>query len=104
MTRTKGKLMEWTHLAGTFDGEKLKLYENGSETDSVSTNFTFDNSSLGDAIFGTHPTAERHYKGLIDDVRIYNRALSPNEVFQLYQWGTKGRDMRKLTVNARGDQ
>ena len=41
------------------------------------------------------------WNGMLDDIRIYDRALEPWEISQLYQWGTRGRDMRKLTVNAR---
>jgi hypothetical protein len=44
------------------------------------------------------------FEGKLDDPRLYSRPLKSHEVFQLYQWGTRGRDMRKLTVNARGDQ
>jgi hypothetical protein len=46
-------------------------------------------------------SANTPISGAIDEFRIYNRVLEPHEVFQLYQWGTRGRDMRKLTVNKR---
>jgi hypothetical protein len=94
----------WYHLVGTYDGSEIKLYINSNLEASTS----YSTSNLADYTtsleIGRSEGAGRYWDGLIDDVRIYNRALEPYEVFQLYQWGTKGRDMRKLTTNARGDQ
>jgi glucose/arabinose dehydrogenase len=72
-------LNTWTHLAATYDGSNLRLYVNGSLATSflVSGTLAATTDPLrigGNAIWG------EYFSGLIDDVRIYNRALSPSEI------------------------
>jgi hypothetical protein len=69
----------WTHLASTYDGTTLRLYINAAEVGSraVSGSVLTSSSALrigGNAIWG------EYFGGLIDEVRIYNRALSPQEI------------------------
>jgi hypothetical protein len=92
----------WYHVAGTFDSGDMELYVNGVKiaTGSVSLSSTPDFKSET-LVADMSKNAHRYSNALIDDIRIYSRALEPHEVFQLYQWGTRGRDMRKLTVNQR---
>jgi hypothetical protein len=105
MIDTSGHVNEWTHIALVFEAGLMKLYKNGVEVRRNSTGISLDTSNNDDSIFGDiNSTAERHFKGLLDDVRLYKKSLSENQVFQLYQWGTRGRDMRKLTINARGSK
>jgi hypothetical protein len=93
---------EWIHVAATFDGSVARVYRNGELRGQQET-------SSSDFTVGTDPYigwwaaggADEHAGGILDDVRLYSRGLGPEEVFQLYQWGTRGRDMRKLTVNSR---
>jgi hypothetical protein len=71
----------WTHLALTYDGSTLRLYLNGNQVSSGSRTGTIATSTNplqigGDSIFG------QYFRGLIDDVRVYNRALSAAEVQQ----------------------
>jgi hypothetical protein len=72
-------LNTWTHLAATYDGVTFKLYVNGvlvRTTTASGTIFT-SNDALrigGNAVWG------EYFKGMIDDVRVYNRALSATEV------------------------
>jgi hypothetical protein len=71
----------WTHLAVTYDGSTLRLYLNGNQVSSGSRTGALATSSNplqigGDSIFG------QYFQGLIDDVRVYNRALSAAEVQQ----------------------
>jgi len=68
---------QWYHIAGTNDGSYLKLYINGQLKDSAaSTGFLGVNVN---ACIGCEPTSHLFYSGLIDDVRIYNRALNESE-------------------------
>lgn len=75
----------WYLLTGTFDGSAMKLYINGTleHTTLVSGSLAVNNSDLK---IGAIPGFETGYffDGLIDDVRIYNRALSDGEIQQLY--------------------
>jgi hypothetical protein len=69
----------WTHLASTYDGTVFRLYVNGSLVSSSPATGTIATSANplqigGDSIYG------QHFAGLIDEVRIYNRALSASEI------------------------
>ena len=77
----KGK---WRHLAGTFDGQTLKLYVDGQPVAQAKTKKSKVNS--GDVYFigrGAHG----FFNGLIDDVRLYGRALSADEIAAGYKRG-----------------
>jgi hypothetical protein len=90
---------QWYHYT---NGE-MRLYINGVLRQVVS--YSEQIGSETDHYIGNWADeGDRPWNGLIDDVRVYNRALDSSEVQQLYQWGTRGRDMRKLTANSRGDQ
>jgi hypothetical protein len=80
-------LNEWQYVTGTYDGNVIKAYLNGEEVAST-------DSSLGigqPASYGNYigALASHHgslgLDGQIDDVRIYNRALRPEEVRYLYE-------------------
>ena len=75
----------WIHIAGTYDGTTVRLYYNGALQGSVAWTGTIAANNLAVGIGGP-PTLDtaRLFKGAIDDVRIYNRALSAAEVAALY--------------------
>src|SRR5207247_8931850 len=75
----------WAHLVGVRVADRLNLYINGFLAGSVSTTQP-PNYSRGfvPKIGGNSGANSDNYAGLIDDLRIYNRALSAEEVFQLY--------------------
>ena len=69
----------WTHLALTYDGATLRLYVNGVQVASQARTGNLVTSANplqigGDSIFG------QYFQGSIDEVRIYNQALSPSEI------------------------
>lgn len=78
----------WIHLAGTHDGRAWHLYKNGIET-SV---YVYASGAMSiDAAWGiggraaSEPAGDpRSLPGRLDDVRIYDRALSPSEILDLY--------------------
>jgi hypothetical protein len=69
----------WTHLAVTYDGATERLYMNGTQvgTRAVAGNIAVSNLPL--RIGGNAPWGE-FFAGQIDDVRIYNRALTAAEI------------------------
>ena len=72
-------LNAWTHLAASYDGATLRLYVNGSQTVSRATSGSVATSTNplrlgGNTIWG------EYFAGTIDEVRIYNRALTAAEV------------------------
>jgi hypothetical protein len=81
-------LNRWQHVASVFNGSTVTLYVNGI---AVSTQaqpaLTASTASLG---IGIRPADSlRGFDGIIDEVRIYNRALSDSEMKQLYGMGRK---------------
>jgi len=76
----------WTSFAATYDGMTKSLYINGTLNVSVSYTFpaNWDTSFMGEGIGGDFAGQAETFDGVIDDIRIYNRALSDTEVQQLY--------------------
>jgi hypothetical protein len=69
----------WTHIAVTYDGATLRLYRNGAQIGSRAQtgNIAVGNQPL--RIGGNNVSGE-FFNGLIDEVRVYNRALSAAEI------------------------
>ncbi len=75
---------QWYHLAGTNDGSSLKIYVDGipkAEVSSVGCSGVNYNAYIG------CDSSYAFFNGIIDDVRVYNRALSGGEIWALYQAG-----------------
>lgn len=78
---------QWTHVAGSYDGVTARLYANGAEVATQAAAVgTIQVSPVRNIIrIGNDETAdlvgfERDFAGLIDQVRIANRALAPQEI------------------------
>jgi hypothetical protein len=69
----------WTHLAATWDGTTEKLYVNGALASSANVSGTIVNTT-GALRIGGNAVWGEYFKGTIDEVRVYRRALSPTEV------------------------
>jgi hypothetical protein len=70
-------LNEWAHVAGTFDGSILRLYVNGQSVWMGAGSLGPVNSAP--MLIGGTGSCE-HFAGLLDDVKIFNRALSAVEI------------------------
>jgi chitodextrinase len=76
---TKLPLNTWSHLAGSYDGTTMSFYLNGAivssraQTGSVLV-------SAGSLFIGGDTASGQYWTGRIDEVRIYNRALSASEI------------------------
>jgi Concanavalin A-like lectin/glucanases superfamily len=69
----------WTHLAVTHDGTTLRLFVNGAQVASRSAPGAVLTSS-GALRIGGNTVWREWFAGRIDEVRIYNRALSAAEL------------------------
>lgn len=85
------------HVVGTYDGAYTNIYVNGSEEapDDAGAVGSFAGETLnmfiGAMNNGTHATADaamRFFNGRIDEVAIYNTALSPARIAAHYQAGS----------------
>ncbi|MEE9525510.1 MAG: LamG-like jellyroll fold domain-containing protein [Candidatus Woesearchaeota archaeon] len=81
---------QWHHLVGTFDGTTMKLYRNGNLVNTSSfTGPGCDKSAR--LLIGAYPgtsyggTEEEEFDGMIDEVTIFNRSLSAEQIQALYE-------------------
>jgi len=81
---------EWHHIAGTFNGANINVYLDGVLDASAITTEPIGTNSLN-VLIGDNPEATgRYWDGLIDDVRIYDYALSQSEIAYLASAGATG--------------
>jgi hypothetical protein len=66
-------------VAGTYDGSTLRLFVNGVQVASTPVSGPIGSSSGPVRIGGNNLWGE-FFQGRIDEVRIYNRALTPAEI------------------------
>jgi hypothetical protein len=71
----------WSHLAVTFDGSVVRLFVNGVQAGSLPFVGSMA-ASTGPLRLGGNGVWGEWFAGLIDEVRVYNRALSANEIQQ----------------------
>ena len=90
-------LNQWTHLAISFDGTFKRLYVNGAKVASQ--------GGLGSLVYDANPipvtigsdwaanTSNSRFTGLVDEVAIYNRALTSNEIADIYNADFVGKNI-----------
>ena len=71
---------KWYHFVGVYDGTHLRLYINSRLDSSVVTSGRILTSDESLAIGAISGGSTEYFKGTIDEVRIYNRALSAEEI------------------------
>ena len=70
----------WVHLASTYDGTNLRLYVNGTLVTTTAATGAISVSSGALRIGANLIWTEEAFAGLVDEVRVYNRALLAAEV------------------------
>jgi hypothetical protein len=71
---------DWTHLAVTYDGATQRLYVNGVQAASRAQTGSIAVGNQPLRIGGSASFAGEFFQGLIDEVKVYNRALSASEI------------------------
>lgn len=73
----------WQLITGSYDGTTLKIYINGvlQGSKAVQTTIPLNNIALG---LGAQDDGYHSMNGVIDDARVYSRALTSNEVATLF--------------------
>jgi len=111
---TPVNLGEWQHVAGSFDGKMMKLYVNGFARSSKESQFKElkRGKNLLMGCFSPDPArispatkSLPHFNGMIDEVRVYDRALSITEIQAHYrheaaEHGIDTSDFDKMVVTA----
>jgi hypothetical protein len=71
----------WSHISADYDGVIARIYFNGVLVCEKTSTQTLSNLPI---LIGAKPALADLFSGLIDDARIYNRVLTPEEHYQLY--------------------
>ncbi|MFQ6026689.1 MAG: LamG-like jellyroll fold domain-containing protein [Dehalococcoidia bacterium] len=90
---------QWHHVAAVRDvaGDRLSLYIDGVELENDSDPGGSINNSANLAIGSKDTLDDDFYDGVLDDVRLYGRALSAQEVSDLFNGNTGGGDPNDTT-------
>jgi len=74
----------WYHVAATFDADQeiAKVYLDG-ELDKTLQSSDVPDLEIGELVIGRNYDGEEAFKGIIDDLRIYNMALDESEINDL---------------------
>jgi len=72
---------QWAHIAATFDGTTARLYLNGEEI--ASGAFFLANKTTAEMRIGSYSSAGPTFNGDMDEVRIYNRALTQADMLDV---------------------
>ncbi len=82
---------DWYFVVAVYDNKDMTIYLNGQPSgNGVFAYNTGTTVPLHDATIGARgvdSTVDLYFTGMIDDVRVYDRALSGEEIWQLYQSG-----------------
>ena len=73
----------WYHVVATYDGSQLRVYVNGAEVASRSAGAPQADNGLKLTI-GRYSDGGSPFNGLLDDIRLYSRALSAAEILSLF--------------------
>lgn len=76
-------LDKWKLVVGTYDGSSLKIYVDGTLKDEISATGTIEYTTTNLRI--GYATTGQYFDGDLDDIRIYNRALSEAEIQDIYE-------------------
>ena len=95
------QLNKWTHIIVSRKGSLVSIFVNGALVASGS-NLTL--VGITNLVFGMRSDATAPFRGILDDIALWNRALSSQEMQRLYvavptvKWST-GATSNKITVN-----
>lgn len=105
------QLGKWLHITATFDGAVMRLYLSGMEVADKKSRYDtighWGRFTIG-SIIGDQKSADPNlrntafFPGLIDDVRVYNRALTAREIMECYNEDAKEKGMTPFDVRRFG--
>ncbi|MFY0599432.1 MAG: VCBS repeat-containing protein [Cyclobacteriaceae bacterium] len=79
----QAELNKWTYFVATYDGSIATVYIDGAPAGSLQFDIELDDAS-GVTHIGANSSGSETFMGVMDEVRIYDRALTASEVSSLY--------------------
>ena len=89
---------QWQHVAVVFGPDKIRFYKNGAE-------FVSDEApggQTGSLMIGAHPQYGDHFAGLMDQIAVFNEALSAEQIERLHAT-LAGSASRAANITTHGD-
>jgi len=77
----------WYHVVVTYDGQYIRLYINGALDNQISQSGAIKSTANPFLIGSTYTASGAKFNGSIANVQIYNTALTPQQIQQLYLQG-----------------
>jgi hypothetical protein len=86
VSNTFVQLNTWYFVIGTYDGNSMNIYVNGILENTISVTKVLGSNNK-DVYIGRfcYPSYPYWVNGVLDDIRIYNRSLTSDEIQALYQ-------------------
>lgn len=86
---------QWYHIVGTYNGTHASIYLNGilNQTKALPILYRSSSSSI---IIGNEGWPGNFFNGTIDEIRIWNRSLSAEQISELYNAGLAGKPLEKI--------
>ena len=78
---------QWHLITATYDGRAKRVYRDGRQMVAMPASGLIATGGTADAYVGSTGGAVEFFSGLIDDVRLYDRALGDDEIAALYKAG-----------------
>jgi hypothetical protein len=89
----------WTHAALTFDGAIARVYFNGTCTREIAGLSGSVHSGSGSLRIGTRSSGDHRFVGRIDELDLFQRALSSGEIAAIHGAGAEGKCRPSTSVN-----
>jgi hypothetical protein len=87
----------WVHLAWVATGTNTQLYVNGALQDTVGASIPLPLGQVGSDITGRYVN---RLKGLVDELSVYNRALSQSDLQAIYAAGAAGKCLARPYITS----
>jgi hypothetical protein len=78
---------DWVHFAVTYDGSSMRFYFNGSLVSDQSATGLINQGAYDSLYIGGNYGHGELWSGRLDDIRIYDRALSSSDVIEVHKYG-----------------
>ncbi len=89
LTTPSGSIQDsrWQHFAAVVSSDQsfMKIYIDGVEKATSAYSSLGIRDTANPLMLGGNPSWDSYFNGLLDDIRVYNRALSPTEVLEQYR-------------------